>query len=242
MGWRLAGKRVWLPFHVASQVVLVVKNPTANAGDIRDMGSIPGLGRCPGAGHGNPLQYSCLVIPWTEEPGGLQSMGSQRVGHDWVTQHTRLSTERVHRQMQSQVGAGGVKDSAFMQLQVRTWVVGKGGKTCYTIQRKQRLQGPDRFAWRPENLLSFKSQRAAEWLLAEKWCCEICTLVKCDRWLCREKGWRAGRKAGGSVDGSTQAMGMERQGRAQLITQVKSWGLSTNWMSGKCIFRKIFMS
>ena len=180
--------------------------------------------------------------PMDRGAGGLQSMGSQRVGHDWVTQHTRLSTERVHRQMQSQVGAGGVKDSAFMQLQVRTWVVGKGGKRCYTIQRKQRLQGPDRFAWRPENLLSFKSQRAAEWLLAEKWCCEICTLVKCDRWLCREKGWRAGRKAGGSVDGSTQAMGMERQGRAQLITQVKSWGLSTNWMSGKCIFRKIFMS
>ena len=35
-----------------------------------------------GEGNGNPLQYSCLEIPWTEEPGGLQSMGSQRVGHD----------------------------------------------------------------------------------------------------------------------------------------------------------------
>ena len=33
----------------------------------------------------SPLQYSCLEIPWTEEPGGLQSMGSQRVGHDWAT-------------------------------------------------------------------------------------------------------------------------------------------------------------
>ena len=43
-----------------SQVVLVVKNPPANAGDIRDAGSIPGLGRFPGEGHGNPLQYSCL--------------------------------------------------------------------------------------------------------------------------------------------------------------------------------------
>ena len=38
----------------------VVKNPTANAGDIRDAGSISGLGRCPGEGDGNPLQYSCL--------------------------------------------------------------------------------------------------------------------------------------------------------------------------------------
>ena len=38
---------------------------------------IPGLGRSPGEGNGNPLQYSCLENPWTEEPGGLQSMGSQ---------------------------------------------------------------------------------------------------------------------------------------------------------------------
>ena len=38
-----------------------------------------------GEGNGNPLQYSCLEIPWTEEPGRLQSMGSQRVRYDWVT-------------------------------------------------------------------------------------------------------------------------------------------------------------
>ena len=47
----------------ASQVALVVKNPPANAGDVRDLGSIPGLGRSPGGGHGNPLQYSCLENP-----------------------------------------------------------------------------------------------------------------------------------------------------------------------------------
>ena len=62
----------------ASQVAPVVKNLPANAGDTRDMGSIPGLGRSPGKGNGNPLQYSCLEMPWTEEPGGLQSMGSQK--------------------------------------------------------------------------------------------------------------------------------------------------------------------
>ena len=45
---------------MASQVVPVVKNPPANAGDIRDGGSIPGSGRSPGGEHGNPLQYSCL--------------------------------------------------------------------------------------------------------------------------------------------------------------------------------------
>jgi len=41
-------------------VVLVVKNLPANAGDIRDMDSVPDSGRSPGGGHGNPLQYSCL--------------------------------------------------------------------------------------------------------------------------------------------------------------------------------------
>ena len=41
----------------------MVKNPLANAGDIRDLGSIPGLERSPGEGHGNPLQYSCLENP-----------------------------------------------------------------------------------------------------------------------------------------------------------------------------------
>ena len=47
----------------ASQVQLVVKNLLASAGDIRDVGSVPGLGRCPGGGHNNPLQYSCLENP-----------------------------------------------------------------------------------------------------------------------------------------------------------------------------------
>ena len=44
-------------------MALVVKNPPANAGDLRDLGSIPGLGRSPGGGHGNPLQCSCLENP-----------------------------------------------------------------------------------------------------------------------------------------------------------------------------------
>ena len=53
-----------------------------------DPGSIPELERSPGKGNGNPLQYSCLENPWTEEPGGLQSMGSQRGWHDCMTFHT----------------------------------------------------------------------------------------------------------------------------------------------------------
>ena len=69
----------------SSQVVLVVKNPPDNAGDIRDVGLIPGLGRSPGAGHDNPLQYSCLENPWTKDPGGLESMRSQRSDTTEVT-------------------------------------------------------------------------------------------------------------------------------------------------------------
>ena len=46
-----------------SQLVLVVKNLPANAGDVKDAGSIPGLRRSPGGGHGNPFQYSCLENP-----------------------------------------------------------------------------------------------------------------------------------------------------------------------------------
>ena len=58
------------------QVTLMVKNPPVNTGDARDMD------RAPGVGNGNPLQY-CLEnsMPWSEEPGELQSIGSQRVGH-----------------------------------------------------------------------------------------------------------------------------------------------------------------
>ena len=47
----------------ASQVALVIKNPPANAGDLRDVGSIPGLGRSPKVGNGKLLQYSCLENP-----------------------------------------------------------------------------------------------------------------------------------------------------------------------------------
>ena len=45
-------------------------------------------------GNGNPPQYSCLKIPWTEEPGGLQLMASQRVGRDLARAHTRTHTHR----------------------------------------------------------------------------------------------------------------------------------------------------
>ena len=60
----------------------MVKNLLASAGDIRDMGLIPGLGRSPGEGMAPHSSILAWRIPWTEEPGGPQSIGLQRVRHD----------------------------------------------------------------------------------------------------------------------------------------------------------------
>ena len=62
-------------FHGGSEV----KASACNAGDV---GPIPGSTRFPGEGNGNPPLILAWRIPWTEEPGGLSSMGSQRVGHN----------------------------------------------------------------------------------------------------------------------------------------------------------------
>ena len=67
----------------SSQVALVMKNPPANAGDIKDAGSISGSERSPGGGHGNSLQYSCLENPmgrgawWATVPGVTDSWTQQ---------------------------------------------------------------------------------------------------------------------------------------------------------------------
>ena len=76
------------------------KESTWNAEDI---GSIPGLGRSPGRGHGNPFVFLPGESPWTEEPGGLQYIVSQRVGHDWAFKHgtnycTDYKVDKTHLQ------------------------------------------------------------------------------------------------------------------------------------------------
>ena len=81
----------------ASQVALVVKNPPANAGDIRDMDSIPGLERSPGGGHGNPFQCSCLENPL--DRGAWQAT--------------------VHRVSQSQTGQKGLSTQGCTQCDPR---------------------------------------------------------------------------------------------------------------------------
>ena len=75
----------------ASQVVLVAKNLPASAGDIREKGLIPGSGRSPGEGNGNPLQYSCLENPmdggawWATVHGVAKSETRLNRGAWWVT-------------------------------------------------------------------------------------------------------------------------------------------------------------
>ena len=71
----------------ASQVALGVRILPASAGRVRDTGLIPGSGRSPRGGHGNPLQYSCLENPMDRGTGGLQSIASQ-LDRTEETQHT----------------------------------------------------------------------------------------------------------------------------------------------------------
>ena len=77
---------------MVSQVVLMVRNPPANAGDLRNTGSIPGSGRSPGEGHCNPLQCSCLENPmdrgawWATVHGVAQSQ--RRLTNFWISRNS----------------------------------------------------------------------------------------------------------------------------------------------------------
>ena len=71
------------PLDIQGGIMIFMAFPgKESACNVGDLGSIPELGRSSGGGHGNPLQYSCLENPMDEEPGGVQSMVSQRVGHN----------------------------------------------------------------------------------------------------------------------------------------------------------------
>ena len=77
----------------ASQVALVIKNLPANAGDIRDAGLIPGSGRSPGEGNGNPLKYSCLESHGQRSLDGYSPWGHNRIKHEW----SNLAYRHTHR-------------------------------------------------------------------------------------------------------------------------------------------------
>ena len=110
---------LWSSSHIhTSQVVLVVKNPPDNAGDIRDMGSIPGSGRSPGEGNGNPFQYYCLEN--SMDGGALLAMVH------WVTK-SRTQPSNWAR-----------KEEKEIRKQTKRWSQGRGD-ACLDWVRRQRL-------------------------------------------------------------------------------------------------------
>ena len=88
----------------------VVKNPPANAGDV---GWIPGWGRSPGEGNGNPCQYSCLGYPMDRKPGRLWSMGSQGVRHDLVNENNSIKLSYLQETH--------INPKERYRLKVRSW-------------------------------------------------------------------------------------------------------------------------
>ena len=81
----------------------MVKNLPADAGDVKDTGSIPGLGRSPGGGHGTPLQYSCLKNPM-DRGAWLATV------HGFTKSQTRLKrlSTQVHVEVVNPIGSGGI--------------------------------------------------------------------------------------------------------------------------------------
>ena len=92
---------------VLAHWVSLVAQCEASACSAGDTGSIPGSGRSPGEGNGNPLQYSFWEIPWTEEPGG-SSLGHKRVGHDLATKHSNSAGVTYYHRLK------GLKEHKFI--------------------------------------------------------------------------------------------------------------------------------
>ena len=111
-------------FRGVSRVARVVKTPSPNAGDIRDSGLIPGLGRSPGEGHVNPLQYSCLDNPMDRRAwqATLHSVVNSRTQLKW------LSTRAAWLGASTALGTLGVPESSQQPyMKVRSHFLISGG-------------------------------------------------------------------------------------------------------------------
>ena len=125
------------------------KASACNAGD---PGSVPGLGRSPGEGNGNPLQYSCLENSMDGGACRLQSMRSQRVGHDWATSLHFTSGGAGVKNLPANSGAIG--DVSLIPGSGRSSRKGNGNPVYYSY-----LGNPvDRGAWQATVLGVMKSQ------------------------------------------------------------------------------------
>ena len=98
-------------------MVLVVKNQPSNAGDIRDMGSIPGMGRSPGGGHGNPLQCSCLENPMDR-------------GSWWATVHRVVKSQTRLKRLSMLAGMGSRKTVRMNLFAGQQWRRRHREQTC----------------------------------------------------------------------------------------------------------------
>ena len=108
------------PTHRLTPGGACAKNLPANAGDTRNEGLISGSGKSPGGGHGNPLQLA-WKIPWTEEHGGLQSMGSQKRWTQLSTHTQRLATFSIRHIIQ-EVGSPFCHPHK-VALQISVWAI-----------------------------------------------------------------------------------------------------------------------
>ena len=108
----------------ASHMALVIKNPPASAGDVRDMGSFPGLGRSPGEGHGSPLQYSCLEN--IRDRGGWQ-VTVHIVTNSWA-QLKQLNTHTQFLMLESSVN----HTTEFLFL-IGSWSITESKILCYFL-------------------------------------------------------------------------------------------------------------
>ena len=113
----------------APQVVLVVKNPPADAGELRDMGSTPGSGRSSGGGHGNLLQYSCLENPMDREALWATA---QRVTKSW-TRLKQLSTQK--QKLRDMEPRRQCRPNSFYTVGCSSWL----GNTCIAVKERSKV-------------------------------------------------------------------------------------------------------
>ena len=111
LNWFLCN--IWFMFMCefcwSSQMTLVVKNLPANAGDVRDVSSIPGLGRSPGGGRGNPLQFSCVENPmdWGTWQATVLGVTKNWTWLKWLHEHAHVNSV-VAQKMHSEGHCWGV--------------------------------------------------------------------------------------------------------------------------------------
>ena len=135
------------------------KNLAVNAGDVREAGSQESR-RPPGEGHGNPLQCSSWRIPWTEEPGTLQSIGSQRVRHNWSDlghRHRKIYSKPISKwSLRLQKFEGSKLKHAFIMILTRHSRKRQSGRPA------QHSHWPSEWNWK-RNWPSKDVRRAMAW-------------------------------------------------------------------------------